>query len=122
MNSRNILINGFQVRKIFAYKIRECKDWEHHVYDRKFLWKTKHYDYWTYIYEIGGRYSLEEMLKYLEEFHKFYKDGKVYQCPCIDFIFSSEDSTTVYFNTDEEMFQFLEKFKDRFGKSFIVIE
>ena len=112
------LINGFQVRKVIAYKTREDNHWHHNVYDRKFLWWHKHYDYWSSAF-YNDR-TLEEILNDYGNIY-FYKDGKLYMYPSIDFIFSSRHSETRYFKTDEEMFEYLEEFKQQFGKSFILV-
>lgn len=119
MESITKLINGFQVRKVIAYKTRENDNWKHHVYDRKFFWKTIHYDYWAYKW-CDRQFTTEEMIEALGD-EAFYKDGVVYYYPSIDFIFSSRQSTSIYFKTDSAMLEYLEKFQEQFDKAFIIL-
>ncbi len=116
------LINGNLVRKVVAYRTTENKDWVH-VTEERFLWIFKYEcDYWCWRHPHFGTYSIEELIEDLAIFgESFYKDGKVYNYPCIDFIFDSKHSQTKHFNSDEEMFEYLEQFKQQFGKSFILI-
>lgn len=116
------LINGNLVRKIVAYRTKENKEWIH-VTEERFLWIFKwKCDYWCWRDPCFGSYSSEEIGRHLEEFvESFYKDGKIYDYPCINFIFDSKHSQTKFFNSDEEMFKYLEEFKQQFGKSFILV-
>lgn len=116
------LINGNLVKKVVAYKTAEDKHWIH-VTKKRFLFLEIECDYWYWNYIcLSDKFSTEELIKHLADANdSFYKDGKVYNYPCIDFIFDYRHSETKYFNSDEEMFAYLEEFKQQFGKSFILV-
>ena len=116
-------INGNLVRRVLAYKTRTNRYWEHHVYDSSvfFFWK-RHHDYWYNCLYLGECFSEEEMIAELDPKKDFFKNGVVYTKPHIVFELSDECDEVLYFETNNEMTEYLESFLDRYGTSFIFIE
>lgn len=59
------------------------------------------------------------MLESISKRTSFYKDGIVYQKPHIILEFSEEHHESIYFDSDEEMENWFESFRQEFRKPFI---
>lgn len=116
-------INGNLVKEILVYKTKVNKSWEHRVYDFKFFFFKKHFDYWYSHKFLDERCFTEaEMLNKLDPEKEFFKERKVYAKPHIVFELLDNYCEVKYFETDEEMENYLQDFLSLFKDSFVCIK
>lgn len=118
----DMMINLNNVTKIYVIPTKVNTLWKHHIYDTKFLFWKKHYDYWTYFWSFDDEvYSEEELIEVLKP-SDFFKDGEVYTKPHINFILANKDSETIYFETDDELKDYTHRIISKYGESLVIIE
>lgn len=118
----DMMININNVSKIYVIPTKVNTLWVHHIYDTKFLFRKKHFNYWTYFWDLDEiKYSTEELIKNLTH-PDFFKDGEVYTKPHIKFILTDGDRETIYFETDDELRDYTHKIISKYGESLIKIE
>lgn len=116
----NEYINGNLVRRILVYPKKKNSWWKHKKGIIKFLWITKEYDYWEDYFE--GTLNSEEFKKYIENNDCYVEDDNVYYYPHAVLEFSSNHNRTIYFNTIEGLYKWVEDFTQQYPKTFIRIK
>lgn len=115
----NEYINGNLVRRILVYPKEKSSWWEHKKGIRKFLWITKEYDYWEGA--LGYTYNPEEFKEAMDKVDCYVEDDNVYYYPHAILEFSSNHDRTIYFNTIEGLYKWVEDFTRQYPKTFIKI-
>lgn len=115
-------LNGTLVRELLVYKARKAPHWNHEIRDYKFLFWKRHKEYWYHYIPEWGTYSERELVDKKFEEGYFFAFKEVWEKAHIIFKFSEVDKRTKYFESDEEMEEFLQNFIAKFDTKFIRIK
>lgn len=126
---KDILINVLTINKIYVRPAHKDRDWDyyHEVYDKKvgFLWwrHSKHIDreYWMTPWSFDDhKYSMSEMEEAIESYN-FFKGKEVYVKASVKITFSKKDAEYIYFDSDQDMRDWVDSFISKYGKNYISI-